>query len=225
MDPRLRDAVSASVSWYDDVFAAHDIAVSRAGGLWTSVGPAPAWHSVVKTLEPGVDAGTVLEAMEPHGQGSVADSFGDLHLAPYGFELLIDATWVSRPPDGNPRPSPPAGWSVLDDPRALTEWNALHETTGVLLPSLLEHPHFTFLAHHEEEVLTAGAVIHNGTSAAGLSISWAAPGHDLDWLGVIACVGVQRPGCTVVDYAWGDDLARLLEVGFSPVGPHRVWAR
>ncbi|WP_432478229.1 hypothetical protein [Nocardioides sp. GXQ0305] len=73
--------------------------------------------------------------------------------------------------------------------------------------------------------MTAGANIHNGTSAAGLSNSWAAPGHDLNWLDVIACVGVERPGRTVIDYAWGDELARVLAVGSRRVGRHRVWVR
>ncbi len=117
------------------MFAAHGIAASSSGGLWISADPAPAWHSVVKTVEPGVDAGSVLEAMEPHEHGSAADPFGDVNLAPCGFELLIDATWVSRPPDRSPRASFPAGWSNVDDPRALTGWNVQHETTGVLLPS------------------------------------------------------------------------------------------
>lgn len=224
MDPRLRAAVDASVRWYDDVFALHGVSAGVADGLWVALGPPPAWHSAVKTLEPDVDVGAVLRAMETHEHGSVADSFGTLDLAPQGFDLLIDATWVHRQPAPAPGGLPP-GWSLVTDPGLLEVWNEHNETTAVLLPPLLDHPHFTFLARHEADLLTAGAVLHVAGPAVVISNGWSIPARVLDLGEVVACVDALHPGLPAIDYAWDEDLAALRDLGFTPVGPQRVWIR
>jgi len=224
VDPRLRTAVDASVRWYDDVFALHGVATAVQDGLWTALGPPPAWHSAVKTVEPDVDVDAVLRAMEPHEHGSVADSFGALDLAPHGFDLLIDATWVHRPAATGSGGLPP-GWSVVTEPGLLGDWNEHNETTAVLLPPLLAHPHFTFLARHEDDLLTAGAVLHAAGPAALVSNCWSIPGRDLDLREVVACLDALHPGVPAIYYAWDEELAILRGLGFDPVGPQRVWIR
>lgn len=224
MDPRLRAAVDASVRWYDDVFALHGVAVVVQDGLWTALGPPPAWHSAVKTVEPDVDVDAVLRAMELHEHGSVADSFGALDLAPHGFDLLIDATWLHRPA-ATASGGLPAGWSVVTQPGLLDDWNDHNETITVLLPPLLDHPHFTFLARHEGDLLTAGAVLHLAGPTVLLSNSWSIPGRYLDLREVVACVDALHPGSPAIDYAWDEELAALRGLGFDPVGPQRVWIR
>ena len=207
------------------MFALHGVPVVVADGLWAALGPPPAWHSAVKTVEPDVGVDAVLRAMERHEHASVADSFGTLDLAPYGFDLLIDATWLHRAPAGPPARDLPQAWSLVSDPDLLADWNEHNETAHVLLPSLLGHPHFTFLARHEDDLLTAGAVTHAAGPAVTLSNCWSIPGRYFDRRGLVACLDALHPDRPAIDYAWGDELAELQSLGFEPLGPQRVWIR
>src|SRR3954447_19861428 len=135
MDPRLRAAVDTRLAWYDDVFDRHAIPTRNDGGLWWALGPPPPWHSAVKTTEPDVGVDRVLAA---HQHGAVADSFGDLELAPYGFTVLVDASWAHhRPPEEQPS-GLPQGWTVVRAARLLAEGSRAHDYVGVLLPAVLD---------------------------------------------------------------------------------------
>jgi hypothetical protein len=222
VDPRLRAAVDASARWYDDVFALHGIPVSVRRGVWAALGPPPPWHSAAKTLVPEATTADVLDAMQRHERGTVADSFGTLDLEPHGFDLLIDATWLHHRPSAQ---SPwPEGWSAVRDPERLHEWNARHDTAGVLLPEVLDHRRFAVLARTDDGALTGGAVVHDAGAVAGLSNGWA-DGEPFDWPEVLACVQGIHPGRPVTDYAWGDDLTTMIAAGFAALGPQRVWLR
>jgi hypothetical protein len=226
VDQLLRAAVDASVEWYDDVFAVHGIPTSRADGLWWAGGEPPRWHSAAKTLEPTARLQRALRAVEQFERCSVADSFGTLDLSQVGFELLFEAAWVHHSPPAQATGGLPEGWSVVTRTVALDVWNAQHETTGVLLPELLTHPRFTFLARHVDDFLTAGAVLHDCRGAAvGLSNAWTVPGTTLDPMALLACAGTIHPGRAIVDYARGDDLDALVDAGFSQLGPQLVWVR
>jgi hypothetical protein len=224
VDPRLRAAVDTSLAWYDDVFALHGIPTQEDGGLWWALCPPPPWHSGVKTTEPGVGADRVLDV---HRHGAVADSFGDLDLAPYGFTMLVDATWVHHPPIAEPPSRLPQGWSAVREAGLLAEWNLAHDYTGVLLPPVLDQPAFTVLARHVRGVLAGGAVVHRGgrTGAIGLSNTWSATSAGVDHGEVLAAVGALHPGSAVTDYAQGADLSAMVAAGYAPLGPQRVWVR
>ena len=212
MDPRLRLAVATSVRWYDDVFAALGIPASRSGGLWVAGGQPPRWHSVVKTLVPGVPTSDVVAAMASFPCGTVADSFGDQQLDAHGFALLIDATWLHRPgAAGGPMPE---GWAVVRDPAALSAWNAAGDAD---VPA---HPRITVLGRYADGRLTGGLVLHDTPGAVGVSNTW-----DAGWPEVLSVAAAVHPGRDLVDYAQGDDLEAALAAGFTPLGPQRVWLR
>jgi hypothetical protein len=224
VDVRLRAAVEASLAWYDDVFALHDIPTRTEAGLWWALEPPPPWHSGVKTTEPGLDVARVLEV---HQVGAVADSFGDLDLGAHGFVELIDATWVHHPPIHEPSSELPPHWTVVRDPGLLEEWSQAHDYAGVLLPAVLDRPAFTVLARHSRGALTGGAVVHRPAGPShgvvGLSNAWAAEPEALDQAELLAVVGALHPGAGVTDYAWGSDLEALEAAGYATLGPQRVW--
>ena len=224
MDPRLRAAVDASVRWYDDVFALHHIPVRVEDGLWAALGPPPPWHSAVKTLEPGIETTRVVRASAGQDHCAVADSFGDLDLAPHGFEVLIEATWLHLPPGDQPVGTCPAGWSVVASEDALSEWVAAHGYAGVLPPIVLDDARFRILAFSRGGRLRGGAVIHDGDGAVGLSNTWG-DGRVAASTGVLAAVSALHPGRAVVDYAAGVERDAMVAAGFAPLGPHRVWTR
>ncbi len=222
-DERLWQAVAASHSWYDDVFALHGIATGCDDALWWSEGPPPRWHSAVKTLVPTTDPSGVLARMEPHEHGAVADGFGLLDLSGHGFEPLFTATWLHHaavPPSGMPR-----GWSRVLDDEVMARWNEHQDTVGVLPDDLWAHPRFTVLARGDDGDLTGGAVLHDAGPVLGLSNTWSSDDAPPDPRALLQLAAVVGPGRAVVDYASGDDLRAMLAGGFEPLGPHRIWTR
>lgn len=222
VDPRLRAAVDSSLAWYEDVFALHAIPTECDAGLWWARGQPPPWHSGVKTTEPNLEVDRVLAV---HGQGAVADSFGDLDLAPYGFTVLLDATWVHHPPLDEPLSLLPHGWTVVRDAGLLAEWSRAHDYAGVLPPAILDRPAFTVLARDVKGDLAGGAVIHCGNrpDVLGLSNTWSATSAEVDQAEVLEVVGALHPGSSVTDFAQGADLAAMVAAGYTPLGPQRVW--
>jgi len=210
--------------WYDDIFALHGIPVGVEDGLWTALGPPPPWHSAAKTLEPGVDVDRVARAVAGSARCSVADSFADLALAPYGFEMLVDATWLHREPVGTAASTLPEGWSVVEDADDLAQWSTAHDYEGVLPPAVLQHPRFRVLGCRRDGRLVGGAVAHDGGGAVGLSNTWGL-GRATESDDVVRAVSALHPGRAVTDYAEGDERDAMVAAGFTPVGPHRVWIR
>jgi len=224
VDPRLRAAVDASRHWYDDVFGLHGIPVRVEDGLWTADGRPPPYHSAAKTLEPGVESARVQSAVDGFEHCAVADSFGDLELASYGFEVVIDATWVHREPLPTPAEELPHGWSVVRDPETLAAWSEVHDYTGVLPAPVLDRDAFHILACRRGGRLVGGAVTHDGGGSLGLSNSWGV-GLLTESDEVLTVVSVLHPGRALTDYAHGAELEAMVAAGFTPLGPQRVWLR
>ncbi len=222
MDPRLRSAVDASRRWYDDVFALCDVPVRVTDGLWSALAPGPPWHSVAKTLEPGIETRRVMEVVAAFEHCAVADSFGD--LAPDGFDLLIEARWVHRDARRGAGHGLPDGWSLVTTAEDLAEWTTAHDYTDVLPASVLDHPRFRILARHRDGALVGGAVMHDGGDAVGLSNAWGEAEVAMSDQ-VLEAVAALHPGRAVVDYAEGAELEAMLAAGFTAVGPQRVWTR
>jgi hypothetical protein len=226
MDPRLRAAVDASVRWYDAVFAVHGIPAVVEGGVWSARGSPPRWHSAAKTVDPSASSEAVLRAVEPFEHCSVADSFGALDLSGSGFSVLFEASWVHRPPPVVRAAELPEGWSVVRDAGTLEGWNVAHDTLDVLVPSLLVHPRFVFLAQERRGDLVAGAVLHDpGGAVVELSNLWGREGAAVDPGSLLACAAVLHQGRALVGYARGEELGSLVDAGFVSVGPQVVWVR
>ena len=212
---------STSLSWYDDVFTLHGIPTrpDRGSGRHSGRHPlAPA----AKTVHPEVEAAQVLIATDAFEQCSVADLFGDLGLDRHGFELLFEAAWFHGPPVDGPGPLP-AGWSVVSTAPDLAAWSEAHDYTGVLVPGVLDNPRFRILARHRDGALVGGAVTHRGADVVDLSNVWG--DDDLP----VRRGARGRPGVASRASRHGlrgrSGLEEMLTLGFTAVGPRRVWVR
>ena len=76
LDPRLRVAVDASLAWYEALCALHGVRCGIEDDTWVAYDPPPPLHSVAKTIEPSAGPDRALAAVDAHGHGAVADSFG-----------------------------------------------------------------------------------------------------------------------------------------------------
>ena len=215
LDGRLAVCIAASHAWYADVFALHDIATATDHGLWRALAAPPPLHSAAKTLAPAVRTAEVVAAVAPYDVCSVADSFGDLDLAPHGFEVLIEATWLLH--DALEATPMPAGWGPVRDREALATWVGLHGTPGVLPDPVLGHPRFTVLAGRDG----AGAVVHDARAAVTVAHVFG----DVPVTERLHLAAALHPGLPVSDYAAGTAVDESLAAGFVALGPQLVWAR
>ena len=205
--------------------ALHDVPVWSDDHLWVALAAPPPYHSVVKTLTPGVGRDAVLAAMERHERGSVADSFGTLDLAPDGFDLIIDATWVLH--EGFADAVWPEGWSLVREPDLLAAWCGAERLRRRAGPGRAGPPG---VPGADPALPAAYPWPARWSTTPGPSPASPTSGRpddaitSLDHADLLACLAVLHPGRAVTDYAWGDDLPPLLDAGYVGLGPQRVWA-
>jgi hypothetical protein len=225
VDGRLRRAVDESVCRYGDICSVHGIGTSIVHGLWCSHGAPLPLHSAAKSVDRGVTVRQVMDAVKPLEHCSVADSFCSLELEAEGMAVLLHASWVHREPDVDRPPPMPPGWRPVATVAELTEWTGAHDTTGVLLPGLLERATFRIVARRWDGAVTAGAVAHLGTGVVGVSNVFDLDHEGGDWDEVVQVVQACFPGRPIVGYEWERSLTHALAAGFTTVGEHRVWFR
>ncbi|WP_432489543.1 hypothetical protein [Kineococcus sp. SYSU DK018] len=229
LDPRLRTAIDASVGWCEDLCALHGVGSVISRGLWNAAGTPPPLHPDAVVVEPGVTAERVEERLTGREHAGVKDSFATLDLSSAGLQLLFSATWIHRRPAAAPvHAADDAGgnrWTLVRTEEQLAEWTALHDTTAVLLPALLQRGHFAVLAREVEGRIVAGAVARLGSGAVDVSNTYAVEGHRLDWTELADAVAALFPARPLVGYQRGADLQAALAGGFESVGDLRVWIR
>ena len=226
MDPRLRMAVDANLGWYGDLCSLHGVASRLDDGLWWAMTSPPPLHSDAVVSEPSVTARQVLDRVAGRPRCGVKDSFATLDLTGGGMQVLFDASWMHReasPVDS--LPSEASAWSRVTTAAELETWTSLHDTTGVLLPGLLDYAHFAVLAKYADGEIVAGGVARLAGGVVDVSNTYAVAGHRLDWSELVAVVAARFPGRALVGYTRGEELDQATEAGFTVVGDLRVWLR
>ncbi|WP_432523719.1 hypothetical protein [Kineococcus sp. SYSU DK006] len=228
LDPRLRTAVDASIGWYEDLCVLHGVGSVLSQGVWSAASAPPPLHSDAVVVEPRVTAEHVEQRLAGREHAGVKDSFGALDLSGAGMRPLFSATWIHRRPAAAHVRAADAGrtpWTPVRTREQLAEWTALHDTTGVLLPALLQRGHFAVLARRVDGRIVAGAVARLGSGAVDVSNTYAVQGHRLDWAELAGAVAALFPARPLVGYQRGADLEAALAGGFDAVGDLRVWVR
>ena len=219
-------AVDAGLDWYVTMCAAHGVRSRIADGVWRALGPMPALHSAALVVEPRAGVADVEAALAEAPHRGVADCFGGLDLAGLGLQPLFEASWIHLPePPRSWRGAPmPEGWSRVTAPEPLARWNAAGDTSGVIVPALLERPTFAVLeAGLARSPLGCVAIL--GTGAVYLSNLRLEGADDpaRGWAEAVQAVVATFPRRSVVGYEQGASLAEALAMGFEEVGTTRIW--
>jgi hypothetical protein len=195
--------------------------------LWTSTAHRLRLYPHAITLHPETAAPEVLAAAATARPFAVKDSFARLDLAPAGFRLLTEASWIAR--DGAPDGS--LSWDTVTSPGELGDWEAARAAGGsddgpVFRPGLLADPRCTVLACREEDAIIAGAVVYAAGGAAGISnlFSTGLPLARL-WAGIQPAVARLHPHLPAVGYEEGASLEAARQAGFHTLGTLRIWIR
>lgn len=197
---------------------------------WTSRTRTPRYYPDAVTLARSVEPTEILSRIDVSSGCSVKDSFADLDLAPWGFEVLFGASWFHRAaPSPLDRPAPP-GWELVQDDAGLAAWEAAwgRDPTRprAFLPGLLARDDVAILAMRASDAVVAGAILSSAAGVTGLSNVFVA---DIDpaevFAAATAMAGRLWPGQALVGYQAGKDLDAARRSGFEPIGPLVVWLK
>jgi hypothetical protein len=217
-----------SVSWYGAMFRAHGLRGDFEGTLWSSRDEAPPYHSNAVTIVDGdVAAQTrTIAALRDalRRPFTVKDSYARLDLAPLGFDVLFDATWVLREPS-LPPPTERGNWRRVTAPE-LPLWEAAWKAAGspadgrVFPPAFLGDATIALFGAYRSSRLVAGFASHRSLHSVGFSNYF---GDETLRASAVTEAMRLAQDAPLVGYDHGDDLTSMLALGFRAVGPLRVW--
>lgn len=147
------------------------------------------------------------------------------------FRPLFDATWIGHAAV-MPLPSDVASdvdWRTVRDAALLTSWEAAcsgeaaRPEEPVFRPALLADREVAVLAGVRDGRVIAGVVANRSDSVTGISNLFVPDDVPALRAAALAAVAAAFPGTALVGYEHGDDLAAMLALGFTALGPLRVW--
>ena len=234
----LRSAVQNNADLCDSVCRANGLAPQRTPMAWTSATRTPSFYPDAITLAADVDAESILSLIDRSPGCSIKDSFAALDLHPYGFSILIEATWIGFPagPVYTNRVEAGSIWTSVDSASEFRDWvtawrrtNAFSESAqgpgpDALIPALLDDPVISFIWAREEDKILAGAMVNRSVDAVGL-LNFFTTGLKTsdtlkDCLGYIQAVSPNQP---LVGYLENSSLRFAGAAGFQFLGPLRIW--
>jgi hypothetical protein len=213
-------AARNNADWCAAMSRAHGITGDFSADAWTSPLRTPLFYPDAVTLTPNADPAALVARIDAGPGASVKDSFADLDLRPYGFDILFEAQWIHHPAT---TPATTAPWTLVEDPATLHTWATAwdNDNADLFRPELLDDPDVSVIAKTAPDGrIIAGAVLNQSEDAVGVSNVFAAEG-DSPWPIALAAAS----GKPLVGYEHGEALAAALNHGFKPVGPLRVWLR
>jgi hypothetical protein len=219
------DAAHNNARWCDAVCRSHGLATRFIDDVWIAPEGSPRFYPDVVTLRPGGSVRQVLTHL-PSRTESIKDSFACLDLAPEGFGVLFEASWiVHRAPRS---PAPTFVWTPVDRAGELDDWSSAAGLEGVIRAELLTDRAIRVLAGRHEKVgpIVAGAVAIATGGVVGVSNVFSHRSvEEAVWRDVQAVTALAFPARPIVGYARGDALTHAMASGFSPLAPLRVWYR
>ena len=175
----------------------------------------------------------LLRSLDLSPNWAVKDSFRSLDLAPHGYELLFEASWLARDPDTQ-TPRSPDDVLVVRDAAGLAAWEDAwrrdQANEADTLPprlfrdALLGNADVAFLALRRDGRIVAGAAANRAAGVAGLTnLFIRGVPTDTAASTLVAAISARFPGLPIVDYETEDRARELKRVGFRAIGPLAVW--
>lgn len=91
---------------------------------------------------------------------------------------------------------------------------------------MIVDPDIAFLARYAGAHIVAGAIANRHAGAVGLSNVFGPAKEDMDTRSAcLVLAGTLFPDLPIVGYEGADKREGLLQLGFTPIGPLRVWQR
>ena len=230
-DDRLIEMAARNNADWCDVFCdLHGVRGEFRHDAWTSAARTPRYYPDAVTLMRSVDPAELLSRVDTSTGCSVKDSYADLDLTPWGFEVLFDASWMHRAGASQLDGAGPLSWEPVRDDAELGAWEAAWggnpTAARAFLPGLLAREDVVILAARRSDAVIGGAVLTSAAGVIGLSNIFVV---DLDPLEAFASAAAEAgriwPGKGLVGYQAGATLHAAVRAGFEPIGPLVVWLK
>lgn len=230
----LRAAVRNNALWCNAVCQAQGVPGEFSATLWLHREGTPPFYPDVITLTGADSAREQEEAIAVlirwrKGGWGVKDSYAALNLTPFGFEILFEADWIGIEAVGIHAPKEqPLTWKRITTAVDLELWERAWGAGDppLFAEPLLRNADIAFLAAFESEALCGGGILNRQSNVVGHSNVFAIKKTErVIRAGLLQKAAEIFPGMPVVGYEHGDDLSDALELGFTSLGPLRVWVR
>jgi hypothetical protein len=233
----LRRAVRNNALWCDAVCSADGQAGEFTGTLWLHRQGTPPFYPDIITLTGGEAAAEQEEAIavlmrSRQGGWGVKDSYCAIDLSSQGFRILFEADWIAlRPGDAVETDDGGLQWKRVETADELEDWERAWsgnepQATRIFAEPLLRNPGIVFLAAHQDGEIHGGAILNHQADILGHSNVFAGRGEASPiHAGMVREARRLFPGEPIVGYESGDDLENALALGFSALGPLRIWVR
>ncbi len=235
----LQVAAYNNAVWCDTICRSHNIPGEFYQTFWENRHQTPLYYPNIVTLSPTANLTphqgslTVLLTTKRDDTISVKDSFAILDLTPFGFHQLFQAQWLFRQAasDRSRQEASDLQWKQIVSEKELLQWEEAWSQSALslnrlFLPALLHNADICIVAAYKENQIIAGAIANRTTEAVGLSNVFT-PGRDAEryWEGLLGVIATCYPALPIVGYEQDENLMIALQVGFTPLGPLRVWTK
>ncbi len=225
--------------WCDTICRTHNVPGEFLDDIWINRHQTPIYYPNLITLSPTTeldlqnDSIADLLTIKRDHTVSLKDSFAQLNLAPLGFHQLFQAQWILKPALTTPphHTTTDLRWKQITSEKDLADWEgawsgATPLPNRLFLPALLTDPDIYIIAAYKDHHIVAGAIANKTTEVVGLSNAFSPPGTaEQYWEGFLGMIASHYPSLPVVGYEQGETLTTALHVGFTPLGPLRVWIK
>ncbi|WP_336785177.1 hypothetical protein [Paenibacillus sp. MMO-177] len=223
MSEKLDAAVLNNIVWCGIVCETHGIAATSRKHIWKTTSKSPPYYPDVITSSRHVTVDEVIDIIANKETTGIKDSFANLDLSPFDFEVLFTADWIYHAPVASLESIQP-GWCHVTTEHELADWTSAHGLENVIKPELLERRDVKiYLKKNKDEV--SGFIANLGANAIGISNVFSSANIENTWSDIHNIVSLDFPGLPMVGYESGTDLTAALKSGWTTVGPLRVWVR
>jgi len=224
----VAEAALNNAEWCDAFCRTHRVVGCFDEAAWSSAERTPPLYSDAVALAPGCSGESLISRVDAGPGCSIKDSFADLDLSTYGFDILFTAEWLceaqARARDAS------QGWSAIADGIELQRWEtAWGESVArpFFRSELLGDDRVRILARYKGGLLRAGAVANRSRGGViGLTnVFDLERDFEAAWNGAATAAQAVWGGIPVVGYARGEALAAAHNAGFETIGSLTVWIK
>ncbi|MBD3921715.1 hypothetical protein H8B09_23315 [Paenibacillus sp. PR3] len=224
MSDKVDRAVLNNIVWCGIVCETHGITATSRKHIWRTTSKAPTYYPDMITSSRHVTVDEVIDIMgNKEVVSSIKDSFANLDMSPFDFEMLFTAEWIYHAPVANLE-SVQTEWCHVTTENDLADWTSVHGSENVIRPELLECRDVKIYSNKKKGEV-AGFIANLGANAVGISNVFSSGNSDNLWSDIYKIVSLDFPGLPMVGYERGTDLTAALQSGWTTVGPLRVWVR
>ena len=237
---KLRAAVYNNAVWCDTICRSHNVPGVFHEMFWVNWQQTPLYYPNLVTLSPTARLdphqnalAALLTAKRDHSV-SIKDSFAVLDLTSFGFYPLFQAQWLFRPASAglaHHQVTTDLLWRRIGSEKELLRWEEAWSQTALsgnrlFLPTLLDDANICVVAAYRGDQIIAGAIANRTGEVVGLSNVFT-PEQEAAryWEGLLDVIAACYPALPIVGYEQDEPLASALHVGFTPLGPLRVWMK